>query len=234
MFLEAAPEGLDPEEIGNALAAQPGVVEVHDLHVWEVTSGFPALSAHVLVAPGDDCHELRRSLQRMLADRFQIGHTTLQVDHAAAEQPPLRIEVAPARSYRAPGAGLDSAHEGHQARARLRGAPRRPRRRRDLADDGRGAEHLYGDLQGPAPLSVAPSLSRALRKRRLHDRGEVARALGRAPRERGRARARGPRLRAARARPTYWRTSRTSPPSTWSRGTRRRRTRSSSPGRSSR
>jgi cobalt-zinc-cadmium efflux system protein len=95
VFMEAAPAGLEPEEIGKALAAQPGVIEVHDLHVWEVTSGFPALSAHVVVAPGEDCHELRRHLQRLLAERFEIDHTTLQVDHAAAEQPPLRIEVAP-------------------------------------------------------------------------------------------------------------------------------------------
>ncbi len=95
VFMEAAPAGLEPEEIGKALAAQPGVIEVHDLHVWEVTSGFPALSAHVAVAPGEDCHELRRHLQRLLAERFEIDHTTLQVDHAAAEQPPLRIEVAP-------------------------------------------------------------------------------------------------------------------------------------------
>jgi cobalt-zinc-cadmium efflux system protein len=95
VFMEAAPAGLEPEEIGKGLAAQPGVIEVHDLHVWEVTSGFPALSAHVVVAPGEDCHELRRHLQRLLAERFEIDHTTLQVDHAAAEQPPLRIEVAP-------------------------------------------------------------------------------------------------------------------------------------------
>lgn len=97
VFLEAAPVDLSPEEIGVALAAQPGVVEVHDLHVWEVTSGFPALSAHVLVRPGADCHELRRHLQRMLEERFDIGHTTLQVDHAAADQEPLRIELATPR-----------------------------------------------------------------------------------------------------------------------------------------
>jgi cobalt-zinc-cadmium efflux system protein len=93
VFMEAAPTDLDPNEIGNALAAQPGVVEVHDLHVWEVTSGFPALSAHVVVRAGDDCHERRRQLQRLLHDRFDIHHTTLQVDHEAAEQAPLQIEV---------------------------------------------------------------------------------------------------------------------------------------------
>jgi cobalt-zinc-cadmium efflux system protein len=97
VFMEAAPAGINPEEIGHALAAYPGVVEVHDLHVWEVTSGFAALSAHVVVRAGDDCHELRRSLERLLEDRFDIHHSTLQVDHEAA---PLQIEVAPR-----PGAG---------------------------------------------------------------------------------------------------------------------------------
>ncbi len=90
VFMEAAPAGLDPTEIGRVLASQPGVVEVHDLHVWEVTSGFAALSAHVVVRADDDCHELRRSLQKLLEERFHINHTTLQVDH---EPPPLQIEV---------------------------------------------------------------------------------------------------------------------------------------------
>jgi cobalt-zinc-cadmium efflux system protein len=93
VFMEAAPAGLQPERIGPELAAYPGVVEVHDLHVWEVTSGFPALSAHVVVRAGADCHELRRELQQMLLERFDIHHTTLQVDHEAAPQPPLQIEV---------------------------------------------------------------------------------------------------------------------------------------------
>jgi cobalt-zinc-cadmium efflux system protein len=94
VFMEAAPAGIDPDEIGRTLAGYPGVVEVHDLHVWEVTSGFPALSAHVVVRAGDDCHELRRALQ-LVQHRFEISHTTLQVDHEAAPQPPLQIEVPP-------------------------------------------------------------------------------------------------------------------------------------------
>lgn len=93
VFLEASPTGLDPEEIGRELARHAGVVQVHDLHVWEVTSGFPALSAHVVVRAGEDCHERRRELQRVLEDRFGLHHTTLQVDHEAAAQPPLQIEV---------------------------------------------------------------------------------------------------------------------------------------------
>jgi cobalt-zinc-cadmium efflux system protein len=95
VFMEAAPAGLDPADIGRTLAAQPGVVEVHDLHVWEVTTGFPALSAHVVVRAGDDCHEIRHLLQQMLEQRFGVAHTTLQVDHEAASQPPLQIELTP-------------------------------------------------------------------------------------------------------------------------------------------
>ncbi|HLJ02743.1 MAG TPA: cation diffusion facilitator family transporter [Solirubrobacteraceae bacterium] len=94
VFLEAAPAELDPDRIGHALAAHEGVVQVHDLHVWEVTSGFPALSAHIVVRAGEDCHDLRRQLQRLLEERFHVHHTTLQVDHEAASQPPLQIEVA--------------------------------------------------------------------------------------------------------------------------------------------
>ncbi len=85
VFLEAAPEDLDPQLIGRSLAAEPGVSEVHDLHVWEVTSGFPALSAHVLVGADCDCHRARRSMEAMLHERFGLDHTTLQVDHVGGE-----------------------------------------------------------------------------------------------------------------------------------------------------
>jgi cobalt-zinc-cadmium efflux system protein len=85
VLLEAAPRGMDPNAVGHALASAEGIVEVHDLHVWEVTSGFVALAAHVVVAPDDDCHGRRRELQLLVRERFGIEHTTLQVDHAARE-----------------------------------------------------------------------------------------------------------------------------------------------------
>jgi cobalt-zinc-cadmium efflux system protein len=97
VMMEAAPEGLDPEVIGHALARQPGVSEVHDLHVWEVTSGFPTVSAHIVVDAGHDCHEIRRELSRRLADEFGLAHSTLQVEHARAPQAPLQIELTPAQ-----------------------------------------------------------------------------------------------------------------------------------------
>ncbi len=81
VLLEAAPDGTSVAEIGQALASHPHVDSVHDLHVWEVSSGFPSLSAHVLVHPGDDCHTIRRELERVLREQFGIEHTTLQVDH---------------------------------------------------------------------------------------------------------------------------------------------------------
>ena len=85
ILLESAPRGLDTRAVGARLAASPGVVEVHDLHVWTITSGFPALSAHVLVGRGEDCHGRRRELERLLAEEFGIEHTTLQVDHVGEE-----------------------------------------------------------------------------------------------------------------------------------------------------
>lgn len=81
VLLQAAPSDLDPDEIGRVLAADRDVVEVHDLHIWTVTSGYPTLSAHVIVARGADCHATRLRLAGLLHDRFDIGHTTLQVDH---------------------------------------------------------------------------------------------------------------------------------------------------------
>jgi cobalt-zinc-cadmium efflux system protein len=90
VLLEAAPRDLDPEEIGTTLAVQDHVVEVHDLHVWEVTSGFPALSAHVTVRSGCDTQSHRRQLAELLRDRFGIEHTTLQVEER--HEGPLTIE----------------------------------------------------------------------------------------------------------------------------------------------
>ena len=81
VLLEIAPNGMNVNEVGNALAAHAHVTEVHDLHLWEISSGFPALSAHVMVESGADCHAIRAELERLLVSRFGIDHTTLQVDH---------------------------------------------------------------------------------------------------------------------------------------------------------
>jgi cobalt-zinc-cadmium efflux system protein len=97
IFLERAPSDADPDAIGRALVAEQDVVEVHDLHVWTVTSGFPALSAHVLVAPDADCHAARRRLEARLTAQFGLTHTTLQVEHAELSSKPVELGTAEAR-----------------------------------------------------------------------------------------------------------------------------------------
>jgi len=82
ILLEVAPD--EPRELADAMLAVPGVTDVHDLHVWTVGSGFPSVSAHVLVEPGADCHALRQELAALLRDRFELEHSTLQVEHAQA------------------------------------------------------------------------------------------------------------------------------------------------------
>ncbi len=81
ILLEMAPA--EPREVAEAMLAVPQVSEVHDLHVWTVGSGFPSLSAHVLVEPGADCHAIRHELANLLGERFGLTHSTLQVEHAA-------------------------------------------------------------------------------------------------------------------------------------------------------
>lgn len=114
IFLEAAPAGLDPDEIGPAMAQRPGVSEVHDLHIWDVTSGMPSLSAHVLVNPNCDCHQVRRDLEVLLKGTYEIEHTTLQVDHA-----PLPVGGGGSNSGVPAGPDCESPHgTRHQARGR--------------------------------------------------------------------------------------------------------------------
>lgn len=100
VLLEGAPEGLSPSEIGMAMAHGAHVKQVHDVHVWELAPGHPVLTAHVLVARDSDCHAVRRSLEQMLKERFTIGHTTLQVDHAPEELLSIRRRGAGPSSER--------------------------------------------------------------------------------------------------------------------------------------
>jgi cobalt-zinc-cadmium efflux system protein len=97
IFLEGSPEEIDPQDVAAALAGDEEVVEVHDLHVWTVTSGFPALAAHVLVEPGADCHAARRRLDSLLGGRFGLHHTTLQVDHVARRSQDVELGSLPHR-----------------------------------------------------------------------------------------------------------------------------------------
>lgn len=85
ILLEATPAGIDAEAVGRRMADAPGVVSVRDLHIWTITSGFPALSAHVVVGPAEDCHAVQGRMTEMLAHDYGINHTTLQVEHCDDE-----------------------------------------------------------------------------------------------------------------------------------------------------
>ena len=94
VLMEAAPAGVDVEDLGEAICAEQGVRSVHDLHVWTVTPGFGALAAHVVVARGSDRDLIRRRLELLLHDRFGIDHTTLQMEEEASAEL-LEVERAP-------------------------------------------------------------------------------------------------------------------------------------------
>ncbi|MBN8870763.1 MAG: cation transporter [Solirubrobacterales bacterium] len=81
VLLESAPVDIDTDEVGKAMAGMAGVEQVHDLHIWQITSGFPALSAHILVGREDDCHTIRRDVDSLLKEHYDIEHATLQVEH---------------------------------------------------------------------------------------------------------------------------------------------------------
>ncbi len=89
ILLEVSPGDTEPREVAEAMLGVPRVADVHDLHVWTVGSGFPSVSAHVLVEPGADCHAIRLELANLLAERFELEHSTLQVEHAPPPAQPV-------------------------------------------------------------------------------------------------------------------------------------------------
>jgi cobalt-zinc-cadmium efflux system protein len=115
IFLEAAPAGTDMPALGAELVALPGVAEVHDLHVWQITSGQPALSAHVLVDDGRDCHAIRVRIERLLRDRHHIDHSTLQVDHLDGHGSPPVVDEHCAQPHGAVYRSAGTTPAGHDA-----------------------------------------------------------------------------------------------------------------------
>jgi cobalt-zinc-cadmium efflux system protein len=80
ILMEGTPKGIDMEDVKNSLAAVPGVIEVHDLHVWCITSGFTALSCHVVVGNEVNRDTILLRLSAYLEEEFGIHHSTIQVE----------------------------------------------------------------------------------------------------------------------------------------------------------
>jgi cobalt-zinc-cadmium efflux system protein len=92
VLMEAAPPHIDVSSVGRAMASDSDVVETHDLHVWTVTSGFLALSAHLVIRPGADRDRVRARVEGLLENRFGIRHTTLQVVEARPSDELISVE----------------------------------------------------------------------------------------------------------------------------------------------
>jgi len=80
VLMETAPRHLDVDEIRRALGELPGVLEVHDLHVWSIGQGDASLSSHVVAAPETAPSELLRAIYELLGSRFGLGHATIQIE----------------------------------------------------------------------------------------------------------------------------------------------------------
>jgi cobalt-zinc-cadmium efflux system protein len=98
VLMEAAPPGVDVDAIARSLGSVTGVRQVHELHVWSVTSGFEALAAHVVVARGEDRDRARREVEFLLRDRYGIEHTTLQMEEEADDGAVLQVRTEPRRT----------------------------------------------------------------------------------------------------------------------------------------
>jgi cobalt-zinc-cadmium efflux system protein len=85
VLLEGVPSRLSVIEIRTAIAATPGVAGLHDLHVWSLTSDDSSLSAHVALAPGADAEVVRTLVTKMLRERFEIEHATIQTEQELCE-----------------------------------------------------------------------------------------------------------------------------------------------------
>jgi cobalt-zinc-cadmium efflux system protein len=80
ILMQAAPAGFDVGGLHGDLAAVPGVVDVHDLHVWTLTSEMDVASAHLMIAAGTDAHAVLDRARDVLRERYEIAHATLQVE----------------------------------------------------------------------------------------------------------------------------------------------------------
>jgi len=100
VLMEGAPANLDVAAIQETLSEVPGVVEVHDLHVWTITSGFVSLSAHLKIARGQDVQGIIRQAHIVVSSRFNVLHSTFQPE--IAEEPGCETSSCPETPHERP------------------------------------------------------------------------------------------------------------------------------------
>jgi cobalt-zinc-cadmium efflux system protein len=84
--MQSVPKGIRLEEVQRTIESVEGVAKVHDLHVWAVTSGIYTLSAHAVVENGGDLHHVLNGIENTLKQRFNIEHTTIQLEIESREE----------------------------------------------------------------------------------------------------------------------------------------------------
>ena len=189
ILMEQTPTRIDADAVARAIVDVPGVTSVHDLHVWTITSGFDALSAHVLVGRGEDCHALRRDVERVLAE--PSGSPTRRSRSTTTPPTPSWSFAGKARPYSDGADGVSTGSSGCLCRGRLRLRSRSGPRRADLDDrvlrvvahrvplvlDPLGAlEHLARVLHGEPRLACGlDGARRARRQGEVRDRDRARR-----------------------------------------------------------
>lgn len=91
ILMEGTPANVDAEQVGKTLLLIHGVKEVHDLHIWTITSGLDSLSCHLLVEDGVDCQAVLQEAIEQIAAEFQIEHTTIQIEKSQLKHPALKV-----------------------------------------------------------------------------------------------------------------------------------------------
>ncbi len=91
ILMEGAPDGIDPDAVKQVLLGISGVRDVHDLHIWTITSGIPALSGHLRVEDDGDCQHILREALAKLESEFELKHATLQLEKSDTLHEPLVV-----------------------------------------------------------------------------------------------------------------------------------------------
>jgi len=91
ILMEGTPVAIDQEEVRRTLQSIPGVRDVHDLHIWTITSGLDSLSCHLLVEDDTDCQSVLQEAIRKIEEQFQIRHTTIQVEKSRLQHAELEV-----------------------------------------------------------------------------------------------------------------------------------------------
>lgn len=105
VLMEGTPINIDSKKVSDALASIPGVVSVHDLHIWTVTSGFDALTVHLHIHDDLPSYPVLQDALQLLKDNFGITHVTIQIENSAVRHDEMMCQAGPSHDHHH--------HDGH-------------------------------------------------------------------------------------------------------------------------